>query len=52
MSLKTRSQRSACIFASLAEDYPESNLAKCKTVEKQKWRHVSSDATMRSDGDG
>ncbi|RHZ89575.1 hypothetical protein Glove_13g299 [Diversispora epigaea] len=36
-----------CIFASLEKDRPGSNLAKCKTEGKQKWRHASAEAAAK-----
>jgi hypothetical protein len=47
MSLNPEAKDLPCVFASLAEDYPGSKPVKCKTDEKQKWRHASSDAAVK-----
>ncbi|CAG8655031.1 17025_t:CDS:2, partial [Gigaspora rosea] len=31
-----------CLFKFLTEDYPGSELAKCETLEKKRWRHADS----------
>ncbi|RHZ48017.1 hypothetical protein Glove_562g15 [Diversispora epigaea] len=41
---KTRGQRSAL---HIVKDRPGSNLTKCKTERKQKWRHASADAAAK-----
>lgn len=30
-----------CLFASLAQEYPKSNLKPCETKSDQSWRHAS-----------
>ncbi|RIB03900.1 hypothetical protein C2G38_2286020 [Gigaspora rosea] len=41
---RTEAKELPCLFKFLIGDYPGSELAKCETLEKQKWRHA--DAPM------
>jgi len=44
MTLKPTASTLPCLFASLAQEYPESDLKQCETKSNQSWRHASGSA--------
>jgi|SRR6185369_12277052 len=44
MTSKPTASTLPCLFASLAQEYPESDLKQCETKSDQSWRHASGSA--------
>jgi hypothetical protein len=47
MNAKVEAKDLPCLFESLANEYDESQLARCETKENQRWRRASTSAAAK-----
>jgi hypothetical protein len=47
MNAKVAPKNLPCLFESLANEYDESQLARCETKQSQKWRHATANVAAQ-----